>query len=438
MIGNEEIAKIEVELCSFSPSVRSNAVAELAEIIGSGKYIPAPETDVHNLHCHTFFSYNGYGFSPSRIVWMAKKRGFFAVGMVDFDVLDAVDEFLAAAKMLDVRAVCGLESRVCLPELAEFEINSPGEPGIAYNMGCGFASGTVPEAAAAFADKLRTTAACRTQNMVKLVNEYLAPVKVEFKRNAVRLTPNGNVTERHLCRAYREKAERHFFGDVSALLTYWSEKLGVDRVTTVNLVADVVALEGAIRSKTMKQGGVGYVKPGPESFPELDEMNDFTLQCGGLPSLAWLNGLSAGERDVERLLDVHQKHNSAVLNIVPDRNWNVADPEKQRKLAAELDRVIEAALRRGMLVCAGTELNAPGMKFVDDFDNEFLAKHLKTFADGAAAVYAHSLMQKHNRGLLSSWAKKRFNSLSSRNEFYSRIGREIRPSNINKLESMIG
>ena len=39
-----------------------------------------------------------------------------------------------------------------------------------------------------------------------------------------------------------------------------------------------------IRAKTMKQGGVGYVKPDSGSFPKMAEMNAFVLQCGAIPT----------------------------------------------------------------------------------------------------------------------------------------------------------
>jgi len=51
------------------------------------------------------------------------------IGIVDFDVLDGVDEFLAACEVAGVRGSAGVETRVFIPEFATHEINSPGEPG---------------------------------------------------------------------------------------------------------------------------------------------------------------------------------------------------------------------------------------------------------------------------------------------------------------------
>ena len=114
------------------------------------------------------------------------------------------------------------------------------------------------------------------------------------------------------------------------LAAYWSEKLG-------KCEENPVKLEAVIRSKTMKRGGVGYVAPTPESFPTLEEMNKFIVNCGAAPTLAWLNGLSAGENDVDRLFELHLKYGLKAATLIPDRNWRADTPEKQAQLTAELD-----------------------------------------------------------------------------------------------------
>jgi len=105
----------------------------LADLIGAARQAEAPrpaEAAVVNLHCHTFFSFNAYGYSPTGLAWLARQRGFRALGIVDFDVFDGVDEFLEACEAVEVRGSAGLETRTFLPEFATREINSPGEPGV--------------------------------------------------------------------------------------------------------------------------------------------------------------------------------------------------------------------------------------------------------------------------------------------------------------------
>ena len=123
---------LKQQLNSFDPAVREAALKKVRETYSS-----------FNMHCHSFYSYNGYGYSPSMLAALAKENNWRSAMLVDFDVLDGVDEFLFACKSLGVKAAAGMETRVFIPELADVEINSPGEPGIAYHLGCGFTASSI-------------------------------------------------------------------------------------------------------------------------------------------------------------------------------------------------------------------------------------------------------------------------------------------------------
>ncbi len=132
------IEVLESRLDSFDPGERRQALTALCEKVRAGETsLPKSGTDV-NLHCHTFFSYNTDGYSPSKFAWLARKAGLAVAEVVDFDVLDALEEFLEAARMLGLKACAGMETRVFVPEFATRVMTSPGEPGITYHMGVGF------------------------------------------------------------------------------------------------------------------------------------------------------------------------------------------------------------------------------------------------------------------------------------------------------------
>jgi hypothetical protein len=115
------VEELETSLNDFSPSVRRAALEELDRKLKAGEIQKTPEAKIANLHCHTFYSFNAYGYSPSGLAWLAKRQGFQVIGMVDFDVLDAVDEFLDACEYIGVR---GGINRAFVPEFAGYEINS--------------------------------------------------------------------------------------------------------------------------------------------------------------------------------------------------------------------------------------------------------------------------------------------------------------------------
>ena len=120
-------------LNSFDERTRRETLEQLARTTAFPETTPCV-----NMHLHSFFSYNGEGWSPSRIAFEMKRLGVHAAAICDFDVLQGLDEFLAAADLLQLRAAVACETRAFVPEWADMEINSPGEPGVFYFMGMGF------------------------------------------------------------------------------------------------------------------------------------------------------------------------------------------------------------------------------------------------------------------------------------------------------------
>ena len=92
--------QLERQLDDFDRSRRREALTLLWRGAQSGRdVLPEPGIAV-NLHAHTFFSYNAYGYSPSKFAWLARKAGLAVAGIVDFDVLDGADEFLEAGRLI--------------------------------------------------------------------------------------------------------------------------------------------------------------------------------------------------------------------------------------------------------------------------------------------------------------------------------------------------
>ena len=403
---------------NFDLSTRQQALTKLA----AEEDFPAVGNFV-NAHAHTFYSFNYKGYSPSRFVLEARREGLEMGGIVDFDVLDGLEEFWEASRLLDLKGCVGIESRVFVPEFSDREINSPGEPGISYHMGTGFTSTDIPASAQAFLANMRSTSAERNQAMVKRVNEFLSPLVLDYDFDVLPLTPNGNATERHLCLAYARKAAS-MFPEESDLRTFWSEKLGVAQ-EDIKELPEGRPITDLIRAKTMKQGGVGYVKPDSGSFPKMAEMNEFSLLCGAIPTFTWLDGCSNGEQSIEELVEVGRSTGVAAFNIIPDRNYTPG--QKDQKLE-NLNQVVKLTQDLGLPLLGGTEMNSPGQKFVDDFSSAELAPHHNLFLRGSWILHAHSTLQRYaGMGSLSDCAENQFSGVESKNDFYASFGESFSP-----------
>ncbi len=489
-------------------------MAELVALADRGEVSCESAQAAVNMHCHTFFSFNAYGYSPTALAWLAKRRGFAAIGTVDFDVLDAVDEFLAACDLAGVRGSAGIETRVFIPQFAAREINSPGEPGVYYHMGIGFTSSQAPDlpglerpgrSPAGILASMRARAERRNRNMLARINVHLAPVTLDYERDVLPLTPTGNATERHILAAYIRAAEaagsvgdrpelggsvgdrpelggsvgdRPELGDAGAglgdagagLLTvppgsvgdrpqqrvgevgdrpqqrvgdrvvdFWAAKLGIPADQVAATIGDYAKFSNLVRGKLMKRGGVGYVTPSPDSFPTVEEFHSFIVAYGALPCVTWLDGLSAGEQAIHELLALLIGQGAVALNIIPDRNWNIPDPDQRRIKVARLHEIVRIAAEYDLPLNIGTEMNAPGNKLVDDFAAPELAPVRQAFLDGAYFIYGHTVIQRAlGLGYQSDWAKQRLPTRRERNAFYTAIGQHVRPgaSGLAKLRAL--
>ena len=186
----------------------------------------------------------------------------------------------------------------------------------------------------------------------------------------------------------------------------------------------------------MKRGGVGYVQPGPDTFPTVDEFHQLILACGALPCATWLDGTSAGEEAIEELLELLIGKGVAAINIVPDRNWNIADPAAKRLKVQKLYEVVEVAQKFDLPLNVGTEMNAFGQKLVDDFDAPELAPVRQAFMDGAYFIYGHTVLQRRaGLGYQSDWAQQYLPSRRERNQFYTTIGKHVPPGDSVEIDA---
>jgi hypothetical protein len=418
------------QLDDFNAGSRKDAVEVLAGMRTRGEWAPVSVRPWMNLHCHTFHSYNSKGWSPSRLVYEAIQDGWEVFGSVDFDVMDAVEEVLEAGDRLGVKAVAGLESRVFVKEYASEVINSPGEPGVAYFMLTGCyrlpQPGTTAHTTLA---SLKQIAQDRNQSMIARVNPYLEKVQLDYEKELLPMTPSGNPTERHLVEAYDRKARAVFGSDRRGLCAFWAEKFQLSEDKVDPLLDQIVPFQETLRSKLMKKGGPGYVEADPSRFPSVDAMIDLGIAVGALPAIAWLDGTTAGEADIRKMISLLALRGVAALNIIPDRNWNLKDPADKELKIAKLRDVVEAAREFDLPLSVGTEMNKAGQPFIDDFGAPELQPFVEDFKKGARILWGHTLLARAlDFGWQSQNAKRVFGeSRRDRCDFYHAVGCRFSP-----------
>jgi hypothetical protein len=209
---------------------------------------------------------------------------------------------------------------------------------------------------------------------------------------------------------------------------FWSAKLEVPQEQVAAVIDRGPQMQNLVRSKLMKRGGVGYVQPGPDTFPTVEEVNTVISACGALPCITWLDGTSEGEQAADELFDLMIRKGAVALNIIPDRNWNISDPQEKERKVQNLYDVVDLARELDLPINVGTEMNAYGKPLIDDFEAPELAPVRKAFLDGAHFIYGHTLLERAmGLGYQSRWAKGHFPERHARNVFYTELGYRVPP-----------
>ena len=405
-------------LSDFSEDARRTALKQLA----ASSSFPEPGR-LFNMHCHSFFSYNADGWSPSRVAYECRSRGLCASALCDFDVLDGLDEFLEAGRLLSLRTATHLETRAYVREQSTVDISSPGEPGVAYIMGCGFtgspATGTAQAATLA---QLRQGAQDRNLALIARVNGTLPAIAIDYALDVLPLTPQGVATERHIIRAYCTQSRRAFT-DPAKRAAFWAPLLKCDTAAYAAIEANVPKMEDLARNALAKRGGIGYIQPTDKTFPLSDDFTRWVRACGAIPTIAWLDGTSGGEADCNYLLDLMTDKGCAALNIIPDRNWNVKDQQDATRKQAKLDEVVKGCVKRDLPINIGTEMNKGGLPFVDDITGPVLKHYAAEFTQGMQIMVGQTLLGVYAHApYLGERAEAEFSDIKKRNAFYASVG----------------
>ncbi|MDA3798724.1 MAG: hypothetical protein PF692_06555 [Kiritimatiellae bacterium] len=381
------------------------------------------KSDNVNMHFHSFYSYNGKGWSPMNIVMESAKAGLYAAALCDFDVLDGMNEFISASEKVGLRYAINLETRVYINELSDVDISSPGEPGVSYIMGGGFfelpKDGT-PQAKTlqSFKDGAKT----RNIDLISRINAKLEDIALDYNADVFPLTPAGVATERHIITAYVNKIFTVYGQDTEAIV-YLSDLLGVDSDTAKELIANRPTLEEKVRSKLAKAGGIGYVQPSKDTFPAVEDFISWVSSCDAIPMATWLDGTSDGEADAEKLMDLMCSKGCKAINIIPDRNWNYKDEKTAKIKQAKLKAIIEASIKRDIPINIGTEMNKLGLPFVDDLEGPVLSQYKDEFKKGAEIMVGHTVLAKYaGFSYTSAEADEMFETNAEKNEFFRKIG----------------
>ena len=193
-------------LNKLNAPTKAERLANLAEVLKTTTFPPAVPEYINN-HIHTTYSFSPY--SPTAAVYAARMEGLCTAGIIDHDSISGAEEFLEAAKMINMPVTIGMECRVSMDgtRLEGRRTNNPDQVGVSY-----MTIQAVPhDKIATLTEFFRPYQAARherNRQMIEKINALLPGIALDYDKDVLPLSEaaeNGGVTERHLMYALAKK-----------------------------------------------------------------------------------------------------------------------------------------------------------------------------------------------------------------------------------------
>lgn len=366
-----------------------------------------------NTHIHTNESFSVFR-SPTEAAWQAVREGLTVFGINDHYTVAGHEEFRRACDIARIPATFSIEA-VAMDRASEASstlMNDPDNPGRVYLCGKGVTR-ILPKSSTAMKKLSQMRAALKRRNRqmtekVRALLEVRLGAEGPSWEDVLRLTPRGNVTERHVAQA------------VLMRLRAWTASYSIALPEAVARcceeappVTDDASLQSFVRARLLKVGGMCYLQESPDAFISVEEMRDMFLAFGAIPTYPVLgNPVTDNEKDIEVLLARLESIGIFAIEVIPHRN--------ARERLAE---IVEAARARYWPVFNGTEHNTPEhMPLLAELslDPDFAP----WFEESSAVLLGHQqLVEQGQPGFLSGDGTPSIEEPRSRFEHFKRAGR---------------
>ena len=185
-------------LNKLNAPTKEERLANLKEVLKDTVFPPMVPQYLNN-HIHTTYSFSPY--SPTASVYAARMEGLCTAGIIDHDSISGAEEFLEAAKLVDMPVTVGMEARISMDgtRLQGRRTNNPDQVGVSY-----MTIQSVPhdqiDTLTEFFKPYQAARHTRNRKMIERINT-LVGVTLDYDKDVLPLSmahENGGVTERHL------------------------------------------------------------------------------------------------------------------------------------------------------------------------------------------------------------------------------------------------
>ena len=358
---------IDIEILNkLNAPTKAERLNNLAEVLKTTTF-PTAVPEYINNHIHTTYSFSPY--SPTAAVYAARMEGLCTAGIIDHDSISGAEEFLEAAKMINMPVTIGMECRVSMDgtRLEGRRTNNPDQVGVSY-----MTIQAVPH------DKISTLTEFfrpyqaarheRNRQMIAKINDLLPGIELDYDKDVLPLSEakeDGGVTERHLMYALAKKLVAQV-GKGEAMVKKLSD-MGL--TLSSKQVSQMLDLEypfyeydllGILKSAFVPQIFIDAT----DECPKLSDMVKLCNEIDAFLCYAYLGDVGdsvTGDKKAQKFEDDYLED---VFECLKEEGVKSVTYMPTRNTPAQLERLRGLCEQYGMFQISGEDINSPRQSFV--------------------------------------------------------------------------
>ncbi|MFN8254360.1 MAG: PHP domain-containing protein [Bacteroidales bacterium] len=344
-----------------------------------------------NAHVHSPYSFSAFE-SIEQAVKLAHDEGIKVLGINDFFVTDGYEEFARNCIRSGIFPLFNIEFIGLNRDDQQkgIKVNDPTNPGRTYMSGKGLSYPQLenPENKKML-EGLKHEASVQILSMIDKLNALIGSLGADFRISETEILntiARNLVRERHLAKMLRIKVTENFSTE-NEQVDFFTKLYGGKKPSFS--LSDSAAFENEIRNNLLKAGGSAFVPETEKAFPVLEQICNYIINAGGIPTYPILGDDAKGnftefEADVQQFGKILLERGIFSVEFIPNRNT-----------LAMLSKYAEYLYDIGFVVSFGTEHNTPALTplEVSCRDSKLSEKLLEINYKGACVIAAHQYLK---------------------------------------------
>ena len=338
----------------------------LREVLKDTVFPPMVPQYINN-HIHTTYSFSPY--SPTAAVYAARMEGLCTAGIIDHDSISGAEEFLEAAKIVDMPVTIGMEARISMDgtRLEGRRTNNPDQVGVSYMTIQGVPHDKI-DTLTEFFKPYQAARHERNRQMIAKINTLLPGMDLDYDKDVLPLSlahENGGVTERHLMYALAIKLVQQV-GKGEAMV----KKLA-DMGVSLSSKQEAQMLDTAYPFYEYDLLGILKSAFVPQIFidatAECPKLKDMVKLCADVDAYlcyAYLGDVGDSVTGDKKAQKFEDDYLDDVFECLKEEGVKSVTYMPTRNTPAQLERLRGLCDQYGMFQISGEDINSPRQSFV--------------------------------------------------------------------------